>query len=205
MAKTNKTSKIKNKVSSPSMVTLATGPYGSQEYIQIGATPNDGNGDPLRVAFGKINNNFSNLFFTTTTTSTAYTEGLDANQVIFEAPVNEFYQGKFQIRSCDATNIDMQDITLSASITNNLGGVKFSGYSTLFQGNAICRYDMDVSAGNVRVLINPIANANLEHFISAIITYPNVEVTGMSLQLDGYADGNVMSTQSNLMITTQQS
>jgi hypothetical protein len=64
---------------------------------------------------------------------------------------------------------------------------------------------MDVSAGNVRVLINPIANANLEHFISAIITYPNVEVTGMSLQLDGYADGNVMSTQSNLMITTQQS
>jgi hypothetical protein len=34
-----------------------------QEFINIGATPNDGNGDPLRVAFGKINNNFSNLSF----------------------------------------------------------------------------------------------------------------------------------------------
>ena len=31
--------------------------FGSQEYINIGETPNDGNGDPLRVAFGKINKN----------------------------------------------------------------------------------------------------------------------------------------------------
>lgn len=203
MAKTNKTSTT-NSVVEPSMVILTTGPYGSQEYINIGATPNDGNGDPLRIAFNKINNNFSNLFFTATTTSTAYTEGLTANQVIFETPVNEFYQAKFQIRSSDATNIDMQDITLSASITNNLGGVKFSGYSTLFQGNAICNYNMDVSGSNVRVLINPIANANLEHFISATITAPNANL-GMGLQLNGYDTGNVMSTQSNLIITTQQS
>ena len=57
--------------------TVATpiGPYGNQEYIQIGTTPNDGTGDPLRVAFGKINNNFSNLFFTTTTTTTNTTIG----------------------------------------------------------------------------------------------------------------------------------
>ena len=30
-----------------------------QETINIGALPNDGDGDPLRTAVGKINNNFS--------------------------------------------------------------------------------------------------------------------------------------------------
>ena len=31
------------------------------EIINVGAAPNDGQGDPLRVAFDKINNNFANL------------------------------------------------------------------------------------------------------------------------------------------------
>lgn len=34
----------------------------SQEYIDIGANPNDGNGNPLREAFDKVNNNFTQLF-----------------------------------------------------------------------------------------------------------------------------------------------
>ena len=34
----------------------------SQEIINIGTLPNDGSGDPLRVAFQKINNNFTQLF-----------------------------------------------------------------------------------------------------------------------------------------------
>jgi hypothetical protein len=32
------------------------------EYINIGQTPNDQTGDPLRTAFGKINNNFAQVF-----------------------------------------------------------------------------------------------------------------------------------------------
>ena len=31
------------------------------EPINIGVLPNDGSGDPLRVAFEKINNNFANF------------------------------------------------------------------------------------------------------------------------------------------------
>ena len=34
----------------------------AQEIINTGALPNDGNGDPLRVAFTKINNNFFELY-----------------------------------------------------------------------------------------------------------------------------------------------
>ena len=52
------------------------------EIIQIGATPNDGSGDPLRVAFGKINNNFANLSSTAVISSNTYTTGNTANQVI---------------------------------------------------------------------------------------------------------------------------
>ena len=183
---------------------LTFGPYGSQEYINIGETPNDGNGDPLRTAFGKINNNFSNLFFTTTTTSTAYTSGNAQNQVILVVPVTSFYQGEFQIRSSDSGTPDMQDITLTASITNNLAGVRFSGHSTLFEGNAICRYDMDVVAGNVRILINPLLDIGIEHFISAFVTYPaDVVVSGIEISLDGYANGYLLGTEDGLILTTE--
>jgi len=34
----------------------------AQEIINIGTLPNDGTGDPLRVAYGKINTNFDQLF-----------------------------------------------------------------------------------------------------------------------------------------------
>ena len=34
----------------------------SQQYINIGSTANDGNGDPIRTAFQKTNDNFSQLF-----------------------------------------------------------------------------------------------------------------------------------------------
>ena len=36
----------------------------TQEIINIGAAPNDGEGDPLRTAFEKINNNFSQNYKT---------------------------------------------------------------------------------------------------------------------------------------------
>jgi hypothetical protein len=190
-------------IEAPSSI-LTFGPYGNQEYINIGESPNDGNGDPLRTAFYKINNNFSNLFLTSTTTSTAYTSGLSGNQVIFEVPIARFYQGEFQIRSSDAGTPDMQDITLSASITNNLAGVRFSGHSTLFEGNAICRYDMAISGANVRILINPLVDAYLEHFISAFVTYPEAVVTvGVDIALDGYANGYLMGTEDGLILTTE--
>lgn len=34
----------------------------AQQIINVGATPNDGAGDPVRTAFTKCNNNFSQLY-----------------------------------------------------------------------------------------------------------------------------------------------
>lgn len=175
----------------------------TQEIINIGAVPNDGEGDPLRTAFQKVNNNFANLFATGFSIAEATTVGVTAGQVIFEHPANTFTQGMFQIRSYDPGTIDMQNIVLSAAITNNLEGVKFSGYGTSSDGNALCGYNMDVVDNNVRVLINPIQNTVIYHYISYQITSADL-VVGSMIELDGYSSTSVMGTEGNIIMTTEQ-
>jgi hypothetical protein len=175
----------------------------TQEIINIGTSPNDGQGDPLRTAFAKINNNFTSLFNTTFNTSAAYSLGNTANQVIYTAPVDTFTQATLQIRSSNPLTSDSQDITLSAQITNDNASVRFTGYGTTINGNAITNYDMDVFDSNVRVLVNPLANVTLLHFISSQVTFIGTDLPGLNLQLDGYVDGYDMATENTLLITTE--
>jgi hypothetical protein len=174
----------------------------AQEIINIGALPNDGEGDPLRVAFQKVNNNFANLFATTFNIAESVTVGLTPDQVILEHPANVFTQGMIQIRSYDPGTIDMQNVVLSSAITNNLGGVRFSGYGTSREGNALCSYNMDVSAGNVRVLVNPVANTTIYHYISYQITSADL-INGPMIALDGFSASSVMSTENEIVVTTE--
>jgi hypothetical protein len=167
----------------------------AQEIINIGALPNDGEGDPLRTAFNKINNNFTQIFSTGFDTTTGYTSGLDVDQVIFETPVSDFTQATFQVNSINPLNQDSLNITISAGLKNNGTDVKFTGHSILIQGNAVSNYNMDVSGGNVRLLSSPIVNADLAHFIAYQVTYSGNVAT--VFQLNGYGNGNVMSAQNN--------
>lgn len=182
--------------------TQPIGPYYNQEYINVGATPNDGQGDPLRVAFEKINNNFSNLFYVGTVTSSTYSIGLTPNQVVFETPANMFSQASFQIRSSDTGTPDSQDITITAQISNDSANVKYTGYGTTFFGNALTRYNMDVFDGNVRLMVNPIVDQVLLHFISAQITFIGDTENGLNIALDGYTD-SVMDTEDEFELTTE--
>lgn len=182
--------------------TQPIGPFYNQEYINIGATPNDGTGDPLRTAFEKINNNFSNLFYVGTSTYTIYTIGNVAGQVIFETPANTFTQASFQIRSSDTGTPDSQEITITAQISNDISNVKYTGYGTTFFGNALTRYSMDVSAGNVRLMADPLVDEVLLHFISAQITFIGDSANGINIGLNGYVD-SVMSTENGFDITTE--
>jgi hypothetical protein len=175
-----------------------------QEIINIGALPNDGQGDPLRVAFQKINNNFARLFSTDFSTSEAYSVGLTPNQVIWEVPVNQFTQATIQIDTSDLNSQDTQNITINAAIMNNYSNVRWTGHSTLFNGNACTRYEMDVSGGKVRLMVNPLLNTTLFHFISAQVTYYSGDQTpGLPLQLDGYPTNNLMTTENGLNIATE--
>jgi len=96
----------------------------TQEIINIGTVPNDGEGDPLRTAFTKINNNFTQLYSTGTFTYDAYSFGNTAGQIIFETPANLFTQGTFQINSNNPDTDDSQNIILNVAISNDVSNVK---------------------------------------------------------------------------------
>lgn len=142
----------------------------TNEYINIGNLPNDGEGDPLRTAFSKINNNFAELFAAPFNTVSANTSGADPNQVIFTSLANAFTQGKFQINSSNPLTNDSQDITLAVAKNNDSTSVKFTGYGTLFHGSPVTKYDMDVDSGNVRILCSPLTTSDLIHLISYQVT-----------------------------------
>lgn len=175
----------------------------TQEIVNIGTLPNDGEGDPLRVAFAKINNNFSNLFSTATSTLESITTTNIANQVIWEIPTTQFTQGTFQVRSGASSTNDSQGINISAQITNDLADVKWTGYATTFNGNAVTTYNMDVYGGNVRLLVTPLVSDIIQHFISSTVSYLEVGELGLLLELDGFPVGYVMGTEGNIDITTE--
>jgi hypothetical protein len=62
---------------------------------------------------------------------------------------------------------------------------------------------MDVFGSNVRVLVSPFTTASLFHFISSQIMYVGNPIPGIDIQLDGYPDGQVMSTENDYNITTE--
>ena len=176
----------------------------TQEIINIGTLPNDGEGDPLRVAFAKINNNFSNLFATFVNTSNSYSVGNTAGQVIFETPANAFTMGEMFIYTADAGTEESQTIQLFAQINQAGDDVKFTGYGSTFFGNPLSTYDMAVVDGNVQILVNPLTEDTLFHFIGSQNMWMGANVIGLFMQLDGYVDGMVMSTESDLIVQTEQ-
>lgn len=182
---------------------MSTTPLYSQEVINIGALPNDGSGDPLRVAFGKINNNFANLYQTFVNSTVSYTFGDTPEQVIFEAPVATFTQAQFFVKTIDGGTADTQNIQLYAQINNAGDDVKFTGYGTTHFGNALATYDMVVVDGNVQILANPLVNDDMTHLINSQVMWIGPEVLGIYLEADGYAN-SVVSTETDVPITTEQ-
>jgi len=175
----------------------------TQELINIGAQPNDGEGDPLRTAFAKINNNFTQLFSTGFFTSNAYSTGNTAGQVIFSAPVETFTQGIFQINSNDTITTDTENIVLNVSVINDGSGLKWNGHNTLFNGNVLTGYDMDIFDSNVRILVNPLIDTTIFHFISAQITWTGVPVPGLNLITNDSVDPLIIDTENNFSIQTE--
>ena len=158
------------------------------EIIEIGTVPNDGQGDPLRVAFGKINNNFANLSSTAVISSNTYTNGNTAGQVIWEYPANAFTLGSFFIKSNDPGTIDQQDVRIDAQLSANSGNIKFSAYSSTQWGDV----------GNVT------GATAIFHFINSSIMFQGNAPAGQPIQLDGYVDSVVQTETGDGVVTTEE-
>lgn len=185
---------------------MSTTPIYSQEIINIGASPNDGEGDPLRIAFSKVNDNFSNLFQTFLNSTVSYSFGNTAGQVIFETPADTFTQGQFYIKSTNGGTLVSQSIQLFAQINNDHTDVKFTGYGSTFFGNAISKYDMSVNntTGNVEILVNPLTSADLTHYVASQIMWAGPNIPGMYLSPDGNSANSSIATETLVPITTEQ-
>lgn len=171
----------------------------AQETINIGATANDGSGDPLRVAFEKVNNNFTQLFGNGFQTLEAVTTG-NTTQELFSIDANLFTEGTFQINSVDPNSQSSQNIIINSAIQNDLSNVKYTGSSSIVFGNAVSNYSMAIDSGNVVLYATPRVTGQLNHFVAYQILF-NDYVPGMLL---GTEDGNILGSQDLQPLTTQQ-
>ncbi len=171
------------------------------QLVNVGGLPNDGEGDPLRTAFQKINNNFTYLQQTSTNIAKAITLNDTANQVIFEYPADEFTMALFQVKSYRDDNNDSQMVFLGAQTYNDLSDIKYTVYGITNVGNWLTQYDMDVAGGNVRLLVSPLQNQVITHFISYQITYEGD--LGLGVPLIAESSEGLVTENGNVAITTE--
>jgi len=146
------------------------------ENINIGNLANDGTGDPLRVAFTKINNNFSNLAGTGSSGpdgSIQYKTGnatIGTSSLVFDTPSNQL-------------NINANIIPISGAIVN-IGNANNYVSGLYLSGNAL-------HVGN----INLVESGN-------VITFP---VTGSSTDRASLSGISNISVVNNISIGNNSS
>lgn len=172
----------------------------AQEIINVGSTANDGTGDPLRVAFEKVNNNFTQLFGTGFSTVESVTYG-NTTQELFSIDANLFTEGTFQINSVDPNSQSSQNIIINSAIQNDLSSVKYTGQSSIKFGTSyVSNYSMDVVGGNVVLYSTPTVTGQLNHFIAYQIQL-NQYVPSLGIELE---QGGILGTENQQQINTQQ-
>jgi hypothetical protein len=170
------------------------------QLVNVGVLPNDGEGDPLRVAFQKINNNFVYLQQTSTNITNAVTVGDDPNQIIFEYPADEFTQAMLQIQSYREDNNDSQNALFGVQIYNDGTDVKYTIYGISNVGDWLTQYSMDILNGNVRLLVSPLQDQVIQHFIAYQVTYAGDLGLGIPMTSES---GEILITENDVNINTE--
>jgi hypothetical protein len=62
---------------------------------------------------------------------------------------------------------------------------------------------MDIANSNVRILVNPLVDTTIFHFISAQITWTGVPILGLNLITDSVVDPLILDTENNFNIQTE--
>ena len=133
----------------------------TQEIINVGPAPNDGLGDPLRTAFIKTNNNFSQLYSraqATPPTSNIGTVGDQAGMYAYDSTT--FYY-------CFA------NYTGNSVIWNTAGGGSGGNGTAILNGNT--SVSIPASGSNVTVNVNGAAN-------SAVFDTVGLQLAGIVMQ-----------------------
>jgi hypothetical protein len=94
------------------------------------------------------------------------TQDNTANQVIYQLPKEGFSTIRFQVTSSVTGTNDSQTATIEVTKRNDGIRVQHAVFGTLFIGNAVTRYNVDMAYGNVRLMVSPIPNVEINHLFS---------------------------------------
>lgn len=103
----------------------------AQQTIDIGASPNDGTGDPIRTAFDKTNQNFTELYGVIGSNAIANAVlGLTANNTNFvgSIPAANVVDTSMLTSYQTTAGLSANVATLTANNSTNLGGVAAASY-----------------------------------------------------------------------------
>lgn len=156
----------------------------TQEIINVGSAPDDGQGDPLRTAFTKTNNNFSQLF---SSSANGYSDIHNGNSNVNIATAN----GNITMSASGTANV----IVVSNTIVSITGDLAVSGNASL-TGNIV---GDRITNGTTSIEI-PVANGNANITVGGTSNVVVFSTAGEYVSGLISATGNV--TANNGMFTT---
>ena len=151
----------------------------AQQTINIGTVANDGTGDPLRTAFDKINDNFTELYSDESTAevnSITAGDGLEGNATVGSVTLN-VVGGDGITANADEIEVSVDDSTIELSASDGTGvvrikddGVTYAKMGTEFTTSAVISAS-DVDFSSAAVFTKTIST-------NTTLTFSNVQ-TGM--------------------------
>ena len=150
----------------------------SQEIINVGASANDGQGDPIRTAFIKTNNNFTELF------------GIGASQIIYNGTSNvniPFLNGNVFISVGGVGNVMVLDPT-GANIDGTLEVTSDVTGANLLTGGVVSATGTITGANLIGSYIQGIVTTASQTQITELGTLTSLSVSG------NIGSGNMLAT-----------
>jgi hypothetical protein len=202
----------------------------AQEVINVGATPNDGQGDPIRTAFVKTNTNFSELYSRVQSTpplTLVGTAGDEAGMYAYDSTYfyycfadydgssviwNFTADGNISQLSNGTSNISVEssgNVRIAAGGTSNT--LVINSQSSLFAGNLLPATVAVYSVGLQSLPWSDVwaaGNVNATYFVGDGSQLTGISTSGNSISLGSSiveitgAGGNVLTTVNSVNITT---
>lgn len=156
----------------------------TQQIINVGSAPNDGLGDPIRTAFIKTNENFTELYASGGVTGIA---NGNSNVVIPTANgnVTVSVNGVANVGVITSTGANFVALTTSGNITavGNISGTYYFGNGAFLTGVGGGGGGQSIANGTSNVNI-PMANGNVEFAINgtsnvAVVTLAEIITNGV--------------------------
>jgi hypothetical protein len=105
-----------------------------------------------------LGNSFSKSF-------TITTHNDNPSQALFSTPATNFTTAIAKITTINPDSNNTQYVTLSISKQTDNSQARHIAHSTVFSTVPQTRYDVDINYGNLRVMVNPLANVILNHIV----------------------------------------